>query len=191
MIFDYNLKKEEYFQSIRLYTRNYDREGKRKIIVNYLSGTFLLLVSLYMILSLYIQLNNFKKTLPDYMVRILINQLFTKHFAYLAMIVLCFVLGIVIIYNGYIYPSRRKIENSIDLNIFEPRQVEINDKGIFSWSLNNETEKNSYFWKDIEDVFETNEFYLMKISKKKIFVLPKRMISKKVQTYYVGKRVTK
>lgn len=61
MIFDYKLKKEEYFQSIRLYTRNYDIEGKRKIIVNYLSGIFLLLVSLYMILSLYIQLNNFKR----------------------------------------------------------------------------------------------------------------------------------
>ncbi|PQD31957.1 YcxB family protein [Enterococcus faecalis] len=191
MIFDYKLKKEEYFQSIRLYTRNYDIEGKRKIIVNYLSGIFLLLVSLYMILSLYIQLNNFKKTLPDYMVRILINQLFTKYFAYLAMIVLCVVLGIVIIYNGYIYPSRKKIENSMDLNIFEPRQVEINDKGIFSWSLNNETEINSYFWKDIEDVFETNEFYLMKISKKKIFVLPKRMLSTKIQSDFIEKHVTK
>lgn len=125
------------------------------------------------------------------MVRILINQLFTKHFAYLAMIVLCVVLGIVIIYNGYIYPSRKKIENSMDLNIFEPRQVEINDKGIFSWSLNNETEINSYFWKDIEDVFETNEFYLMKISKKKIFVLPKRMLSTKIQSDFIEKHVTK
>ncbi|MGC3121087.1 YcxB family protein, partial [Enterococcus faecalis] len=64
MFFDYKLKKEEYFQSKRLYTRNYDIEGKRNIIVNYLSGIFLLLVSLYMIISLYIQLNNFKKTLP-------------------------------------------------------------------------------------------------------------------------------
>ncbi|ELS0392730.1 YcxB family protein, partial [Enterococcus faecalis] len=66
-----------------------------------------------------------------------------------------------------------------------------NDKGIFSWSLNNETEKNSYFWKDIEDVFETNEFYLMKISKKKIFVLPKRMLSTKIQSDFIEKHVTK
>ncbi|EOV2563419.1 YcxB family protein, partial [Enterococcus faecalis] len=66
-----------------------------------------------------------------------------------------------------------------------------NDKGIFSWSLNNETEINSYFWKDIEDVFETNEFYLMKISKKKIFVLPKRMLSTKIQSDFIEKHVTK
>ncbi|WP_368754508.1 YcxB family protein, partial [Klebsiella pneumoniae] len=56
---------------------------------------------------------------------------------------------------------------------------------------NNETEKNSYFWKDIEDVFETNEFYLMKINKKKIFVLPKRMLSTKIQSDFIEKHVTK
>lgn len=69
--------------------------------------------------------------------------------------------------------------------------MKINDSGIVYWQANNEEDKNSHLWNDIEGVFETEEFYLMKIDKNKIFILPKRMISTKVQSNFIEKHVTK
>ncbi|MGC3053931.1 YcxB family protein, partial [Enterococcus faecalis] len=59
------------------------------------------------------------------------------------------------------------------------------------WQANNEEEKKSHLWNVLEGVFETEEFYLMKIDKNKILILPKRMISTKVQRDFIEKHVTK
>ncbi|WP_240076378.1 YcxB family protein, partial [Enterococcus faecalis] len=95
------------------------------------------------------------------------------------------------LYSAYTYPSARIINKNTDSKTLEPRKVNINDLGIVYWQANNEADKKSYFWDDIEDVFENEEFYLMTVAKNKIFILPKRMISTKIQSEFIEKHVTK
>lgn len=179
MTFDYNLKEDEYLKAIKLYTRKFTKTGKRKIRITYFAGLVLLVTSAYMFISIFKQYLSFKQSLPDYVVR------------YILIIIIYLLLGIFFLYSAYTYPSARIINKNTDSKTLEPRKVNINDLGIVYWQANNEADKKSYFWDDIEDVFENEEFYLMTVAKNKIFILPKRMISTKIQSEFIEKHVTK
>mgnify|MGYP002180913795 CR=1 FL=1 len=191
MTFDYNLKEDEYLKAIKLYTRKFTKTGKRKIRITYFAGLVLLVTSAYMFISIFKQYLSFKQSLPDYVVRELLNKLFTQGFGYILIIIIYLLLGIFFLYSAYTYPSARIINKNTDSKTLEPRKVNINDLGIVYWQANNEADKKSYFWDDIEDVFENEEFYLMTVAKNKIFILPKRMISTKIQSEFIEKHVTK
>lgn len=191
MTFDYNLKEDEYLKAIKLYTRKFTKTGKRKIRITYFAGLVLLVTSAYMFISIFKQYLFFKQSLPDYVVRELLNKLFTQGFGYILIIIIYLLLGIFFLYSAYTYPSARIINKNTDSKTLEPRKVNINDLGIVYWQANNEADKKSYFWDDIEDVFENEEFYLMTVAKNKIFILPKRMISTKIQSEFIEKHVTK
>ena len=191
MTFDYNLKEDEYLKALKLYTRKFTKTGKRKIRITYFAGLVLLVTSAYMFISIFKQYLSFKQSLPDYVVRELLNKLFTQGFGYILIIIIYLLLGIFFLYSAYTYPSARIINKNTDSKTLEPRKVNINDLGIVYWQANNEADKKSYFWDDIEDVFENEEFYLMTVAKNKIFILPKRMISTKIQSEFIEKHVTK
>ncbi|NST68197.1 YcxB family protein [Enterococcus faecalis] len=191
MTFDYNLKEDEYLKAIKLYTRKFTKTGKRKIRITYFAGLVLLVTSAYMFISIFKQYLSFKQSLTDYVVRELLNKLFTQGFGYILIIIIYLLLGIFFLYSAYTYPSARIINKNTDSKTLEPRKVNINDLGIVYWQANNEADKKSYFWDDIEDVFENEEFYLMTVAKNKIFILPKRMISTKIQSEFIEKHVTK
>ncbi|PKZ04322.1 YcxB family protein [Enterococcus faecalis] len=191
MTFDYNLKEDEYLKAIKLYTRKFTKTGKRKIRITYFAGLVLLVTSAYMFISIFKQYLSFKQSLPDYVVRELLNKLFTQGFGYILILIIYLILGIFFLYSAYNYPSTKIINKNTDPKTLEPRKVKINDSGIVYWQANNEEDKKSHLWNDIEGVFETEEFYLMKIDKNKIFILPKRMISTKVQSDFIEKHVTK
>ena len=191
MTFDYNLKEDEYLKAIKLYTRKFTKTGKRKIRITYFAGLVLLVTSAYMFISIFKQYLSFKQSLPDYVVRELLNKLFTQGFGYILIIIIYPLLGIFFLYSAHTYPSARIINKNTDSKTLEPRKVNINDLGIVYWQANNEADKKSYFWDDIEDVFENEEFYLMTVAKNKIFILPKRMISTKIQSEFIEKHVTK
>ena len=170
MTFDYNLKEDEYLKAIKLYTRKFTKTGKRKIRITYFAGLVLLVTSAYMFISIFKQYLSFKQSLPDYVVRELLNKLFTQGFGYILIIIIYLLLGIFFLYSAYTYPSARIINKNTDSKTLEPRKVNINDLGIVYWQANNEADKKSYFWDDIEDVFENEEFYLMTVADRKSVV---------------------